>query len=105
MNKALARRIAGYALVLLIAAGIAIIPAYMGPRVDGDTLLYAIPDLQGNIVDQDHPDFQGKVIMVNLWGTWCPPCRQELPHLIRLKKMYGERGFEIVGVEFPAFSH
>ena len=104
MNIALVRRIAGYAVVLLFAVGIAIVPSYMGPRVEGEVLLFSLPDLDGNTVDQDHPDFKGKVIMVNLWGTWCPPCRQELPHLIRLKKMYGERGFEIVAVEFPAFS-
>ena len=42
--------------------------------------------------------------MVNLWGTWCPPCRQEIPHLVALQNQYRDQGFEIVGAEFPAFS-
>lgn len=101
MDKALLRRIAGYSVILLIASSIAILPGYFGPRVEGDVLLFSFPDLEGEMVDQSHRDIAGKVVMVNLWGTWCPPCRQELPHLIRLKKMYGERGFEIVAIEFP----
>ncbi len=101
MNRVLAGRIAGFAILLLFATGIAIVPALNRPTVDGDVLQFSLPDLDGNIIDQDHPDFRDKVLMVNLWGTWCPPCRAELPHLIRLKKMYGERGFEIIAIEFP----
>lgn len=104
MNKDLARRIFGVAVLLLVAAAIAILPALNRPSVDGDVLRFSLPNLDGDIVGQDHPDFRDKVLMVNLWGTWCPPCRAELPHLIRLKKMYGDRGFEIIAIEFPALS-
>lgn len=105
MNKAMAKRIVGYAIILLIAGGIAIIPALNRPQVYGDRLEFSLPNLQGDIIDHGHEDLQGKVLMVNLWGTWCPPCRVELPHLIRLKKIYGARGFEIVAIEFPAMAH
>ncbi len=43
-------------------------------------------------------DYQGKILVVDVWGTWCPPCRQELPHFIALQEKYGERGVQIVGL-------
>lgn len=43
-------------------------------------------------------DFQGKVIYLDFWGTWCPPCVEETPHLISLYHTYKEKGFVVVGV-------
>lgn len=43
-------------------------------------------------------DFQGKILVVDVWGTWCPPCRQELPHFIALQEKYGSQGVQIVGL-------
>ena len=45
-------------------------------------------------------DYQGKVLLVDFWGSWCAPCRKELPHLIALRKKYLDRGFEIVGLNY-----
>jgi len=41
---------------------------------------------------------QGRVVVVNYWATWCPPCRAETPALVRVAKEYKERGLEIVGI-------
>jgi len=41
-------------------------------------------------------DFHGKVLLVNLWATWCPPCRKELPTLNRLQEAMGEQGLVVV---------
>lgn len=43
-------------------------------------------------------DFKGKVVLLNLWATWCVPCRQEMPTLDRLQARFGGPGFEVVAV-------
>ncbi len=43
-------------------------------------------------------DHKGKVLLLNIWGTWCGPCRAEMPHLIELKENYGDKGFEVIGI-------
>jgi cytochrome c biogenesis protein CcmG, thiol:disulfide interchange protein DsbE len=43
-------------------------------------------------------DYSGKVLLVNLWATWCGPCRRETPELVRLHKEYQSRGVEMIGL-------
>lgn len=43
-------------------------------------------------------DAKGKVILFNLWATWCGPCRQEMPELIEMQNKYRDQGFEIIGL-------
>ena len=43
-------------------------------------------------------DYSGKVLIVNLWATWCGPCRQEIPHLIEIAKEYKSKGVEVIGL-------
>ncbi|HNO30941.1 MAG TPA: TlpA disulfide reductase family protein [Anaerolineales bacterium] len=44
-------------------------------------------------------DYQGKVVLVNLWATWCPPCREEMPTLKALYEKYKENGFELIAID------
>lgn len=44
-------------------------------------------------------DYKGKVLLVNIWGTWCGPCRAEIPELIKLKDEYKDKDLEIIGLE------
>jgi thiol-disulfide isomerase/thioredoxin len=45
---------------------------------------------------------KGKVVLLNFWATWCPPCRAEIPSLVKIKNTYQAKGLEIIGlsVEF-----
>ena len=43
-------------------------------------------------------DFFGKVTVINLWATWCGPCRREIPELVKLNKEFHSRGVEIIGL-------
>ncbi|WKZ19490.1 MAG: TlpA disulfide reductase family protein [Candidatus Jettenia sp. CY-1] len=43
---------------------------------------------------------KGKVIILNLWATWCAPCRKEIPGFISLYKKYKDKGLEIIGITF-----
>ncbi len=43
-------------------------------------------------------DWRGRTVLVNLWATWCPPCREEMPSLEALEKKFGSPGFEVVTI-------
>ena len=55
-----------------------------------------LPNLKGEKIDVSQ--FRGKVILLNFWATWCPPCRQEIPYLNELYKQYKENGLVVVGI-------
>jgi thiol-disulfide isomerase/thioredoxin len=52
-------------------------------------------DLSGTVMST--ADWNGKVVLVNFWATWCPPCREEIPELIALQKQYKDR-LQIIGI-------
>ncbi len=56
----------------------------------------SLRDTQGNTVQLS--SFKGKVIILDFFATWCPPCRQEIPDFIELQKQYGDKGFVMIGV-------
>lgn len=56
-------------------------------------------DLRGRVVRLG--DYRGQVVLVNFWATWCPPCRAEVPELVRLQREYAGRGLRVVGVTHP----
>lgn len=72
-------------------------------RADQSTRFqFAFPDLDGSRVTSDDPRFQGKVVLVDIFGTWCPTCHDAVPALVDLYRDYHGRGLEIVGLAFEA---
>jgi thiol-disulfide isomerase/thioredoxin len=58
--------------------------------------IWELKDPDGKLVKSS--DFDGKVVILDFWATWCPPCKAEIPSFIELQKKYGEKGLAVVGV-------
>ncbi len=57
---------------------------------------FALPDVDGKIVKLS--DLEGKVVLVDLWATWCGPCKREIPYLVKLKEEFKGKDLVIVGI-------
>ncbi|MGX2996606.1 TlpA family protein disulfide reductase [Streptomyces sp. JNUCC 64] len=60
-----------------------------GPKIDGETL-------EGE--ELDLADYKGKVVVLNVWGSWCPPCRAEAPGFQKVSEETGAKGVQFVGI-------
>ena len=101
--------LAGLGIITLIAVGL-ILSSNQGEAVENIGALTFPPvevnqpapeltlfDLDGNEVSLT--DFQGEVILVNNWATWCPPCREEMPEFKAYYDKYKDQGFQVVAIE------
>ena len=57
---------------------------------------FSLPDLNGKVWKLG--DHKGKVVLVNFWATWCPPCIKETPDLVRIANKFSSQGLDVVGV-------
>lgn len=90
------RLMLGIAAVVALGAGIGL-AVYDRNPVDTTALLaLALPDPTGR--PQPMAQWRGKVLVVNFWATWCAPCREEMPDLVRAQEEYGAKGLQIVGI-------
>lgn len=72
-----------------------------GPAPDAEAAVRTVPDtrfrtLEGGTATLS--DLRGQVVVLNFWGTWCAPCRRELPELVELDRAFRDRGVTIVGI-------
>ena len=65
-----------------------------------EPLRFSAPDLTGKVVSSTDPQFEGKVVIVAVGGSWCPNCHDEAPFLESLYKQFHTRGLEIVNLSF-----
>ena len=63
---------------------------------------FRFPDVDGRVVSNTDAQFQGKVVILEIGGTWCPNCRDEAPFLVDLYHRFHNQGLEIVGLNFEA---
>jgi len=71
----------------------------------GDTLDGPYPPYYSNTSVVKLSDYKGKVVILDFWATWCPPCRKGIPDLVELKKEFKNKGVEIIGISLDALTH
>ena len=59
----------------------------------------ALKDLNGRLVKLS--DFNGKVVLLNFWATWCAPCVAETPRLVEWQAKYKDKGLQMIGITYP----
>lgn len=62
--------------------------------------LFKLKDIDDKV--RDVKEWDGQVLMINFWATWCPPCRREMPAFIELQEKYKDKGFTILGIALDA---
>ena len=97
------RRAIGYAIAGTILLAVSAVSAYLAhARASGPAarvnLDFTLKDVNG--ADVHLADLRGKPLLVNFWGTWCPPCVIETPELVDLAAQYKDRGLVIVGIAY-----
>jgi peroxiredoxin len=81
------------ALGLVAVLGLGALQCRRTPTLAPD---FAVPDLAGQAVRLS--GLRGQVVLVNLWTTWCPPCREEMPSMEKLYQRFRDRGFVLLAV-------
>jgi cytochrome c-type biogenesis protein len=73
-----------------------ILKGYYHAKIDLPSQDFELKDLDGNMVRLE--DLKGNIIFLNFWATWCPPCRQEMPHMQTFHDKYKDEGIVILAV-------
>lgn len=97
-------------IIVILAVGIFLFPtiknrvAFAGnkPALDEMAPEFSLKDLNGKNVRLS--DFRGKVVLVNFWASWCPPCKMEIPGFQKIYAAYKDKGFTIVGISIDDVS-
>jgi len=74
--------------------------SHPAPRLGQPLADFTLPDLQGRLVQLSA--LRGKVVFINVWATWCPPCIEEMPTMQRLYERLHNRGLEILAISIDA---
>jgi peroxiredoxin len=80
-----------------------VLTAYVGNaqvKVDKMAPEISLPNSTDSIISLS--SLRGKVVLIDFWASWCTPCRQSIPNVVRLYKKYKDKGFEVYGVSIDA---
>ena len=100
-----------YLLLLFFALGLIVVgcsktdsksPAESSAEINTAAPDFTLRDLSGRYISLS--DYKGRVVLLEFWATWCPPCKASVPALIELHKKYEQQGFIVVGVSMDTDS-
>jgi len=91
------------AIALVATIGFFVLTHYLGDELSPLGTGAQAPDFHAMTLDtparaKSLADYKGQVVLLNLWATWCAPCRAEMPSMERLQQAYGSKGLKIVAV-------
>ncbi len=92
-----------FLVVAIAVSGLALLNHFLGDELNPMGVGAKAPNFQAmslpdTSVKKSLADYKGNVVMVNVWATWCAPCRAEMPSMEQLYKEYEGRGFKVVAV-------
>jgi peroxiredoxin len=87
---------AGFSLQQYLATDNTVAAARINPVIGQPRPEFAMLDLDGKL--RNIKEWDGQVVLLNFWATWCPPCMREIPDFIEIQHEFEGRGFQIVGV-------
>ena len=91
------------AVIALLALTLAAATHFLGDELFPVSVGMEAPPITGRTIvppvkEKSLADYKGKVVLLNLWATWCEPCRAEMPSMEKLYKEFGPSGLEIVAI-------
>jgi cytochrome c-type biogenesis protein len=90
------RTVCAVAVAVLLSSGCFLDDGRVIPRIGQPAIEYPAATLAGDTVTL--ASMRGQVVLLNLWATWCVPCREETPYLESLYQEHEDEGFQIVGI-------
>ena len=89
--------------IALLAIGTTLLVTTLGHELFPVTVGSKAPEFRAWTMDEPRAvrtlgDYRGQVLLLNIWATWCPPCRAEMPSMQRLHEEFGDRGLAVVAV-------
>lgn len=86
----------GISIILILLLAVALLTTRFDTNDRLPAPTFSLPDLAGK--EHQLSDYRGRVLMVNFWATWCPPCRAEMPSLWRLQHKVNNPDFRVIAI-------
>ena len=87
---------------LLISLFVSALVLFAAPRAGDSEVPFHLPNLYDASVQTSNTDLRGRVVLLNLWASWCTGCQEEMPLFVKLQKRFNEKSFKIVLVNIDS---